>query len=510
MTDQADVLALLADPAAHGPGVDTVERVDTHISSVFLAGDRAWKLKRAVRLPFLDFTTVAARRTFCRREVVVNRAAAPTLYLGVAPVERLPDGRLVIGAIRTDDPEDAAENQAVDWLVAMRRFDQDTLFDRLARRGQLTDEHMRRLGEVVARFHGAAAPRPDRGGLAAMRAVVEGNRLAAVAFVPAVFTAAAVADLTQAILARLDAVGDLLEARRAAGLVRHCHGDLHLGNICLVDGQPTLFDAIEFNEDFAVIDIAYDLAFLLMDLESRGLRPLASTLFNDAMAHGGDTGALPLLPVFLAMRAFIRAHVAAAMARETEARHYLALAGRLLEPVPPRLVAVGGLSGSGKSLTSRLLAPAIGAAPGALVVRSDVLRKRLLGSPLYERLGPDGYTAAMTRRTYQALYDEAERALRAGHSVIADAVFADPAERRTVEDLARRLGVPFHGLWLEASPATMADRIASRRRAVSDATGEVLERQLGYDLGDMAWSRIDSSGPRGATVTAARRIIGIE
>lgn len=502
MTDQTEILAMLADPKSHGGDVTSVERIDTHISSVFLAGERAYKLKRAVKLSFLDFSTLAARRAYCLKEVEVNRPLAPALYLGVAPVVRRADGSPAIGPV-------GAEGPAEDWLVVMRRFDRDTLFDRLARRGELTAELMRLLGEVIAGVHDAASPRTDRGGLAAMRAVVEGNRIAARCFVPATFTPDAIADLTTALLAALDRHGDLLEERRRAGRVRHCHGDLHLRNICLVDGRPTLFDAIEFSEDFAVIDVAYDLAFLLMDLESRGSRPLANTVFNYYMAHGGDTGALPLVPVFLSIRAFIRAHVAAAMAAPDEAHHYLDLAGWLLQPSPPRLVAVGGLSGSGKSLTGRMLAPHLGAAPGALMVRTDVLRKRLLGRELYERLGPDGYTADMGRRTYQTMYDEATAALAAGYSVVADAVFADAAERAAIEEVARRAGVPFHGLWLEAPPEIMAQRIAGRVHNVSDATEDVMRRQLGYDLGCITWSKLDSSGPRGESARKARDIIGI-
>ncbi|MBF0094403.1 MAG: AAA family ATPase [Alphaproteobacteria bacterium] len=516
--EQGEVLDMLSRPESHGRGVKDVERVDTHISSVFLAGDRAYKLKRALKLPFLDFSTLEARHFFCNGELAVNRVAAPSLYLGVAPVLRRSDGALAIG-----DVGDVGNPDAVDWLVVMRRFDQETLFDRMARRGELTPDLMRDLGGAIARFHRAAEVRRDRGGSEAFAAIIEGNRKAFQAFVPSVFTASEVEALTEATLARLRPVAALLDERREAGKTRRCHGDLHLRNICLLDGAPTLFDAIEFSDAFAFIDVVYDVSFLLMDLDSRDLRPLANIVFNAYLSSSGDSWALPALPVFLSVRAAIRSHVAAAMAAAQPADIPASVARRLREearedylraleflvPSPPRLLAVGGLSGSGKSRLGRGLAPLLGVAPGALQVRSDAVRKRLLGVDLYQRLEPAAYARDMSRRTYAAMFDELERALSAGHSVIADAVFAAPEERAAVEAMARRLGVPFDGLWLEATYEVASERIASRTHNISDATEDVLKKQMGYDLGEMSWTRIDSSGPREATLEQARRLIGV-
>ena len=252
-------------------------------------------------------------------------------------------------------------------------------------------------------------------------------------------------------------IGALLEARRAAGKVRRCHGDLHLRNICLVDGEPTLFDCLEFSEALASIDVLYDLAFLLMDLEHRGLTGLANRVLNRYLDRTGEDHGLAAMPLFMSLRAGIRAHVTATALAQAkspqkardmaaEARRYLDLAHHVLAPQPRRLVAIGGPSGSGKSTLAMGLAPELGLRPGARVLRSDVARKLLLGAAPETRLAADAYTPEITRRVYDALCEKAATALAAGYSAIIDAVSLAPAERRTFAEVARRAGVPFSGL----------------------------------------------------------------
>lgn len=497
---QHDVFALLSQPETFG--AESVEQIDTHISAVFLAGDRAFKLKRAVRLPFLDFSTLEARKQACEAELDINRRLAPALYHGLVAVIRGPDGRLTLGG----------RGEPVDWLVEMNRFDQDTLFDRMAQDGKLTRERIIEVTDAIARFHAEAPVRMANGGEAGLRWTIDTNATSFAAFVPAVFDGAAADRLTERSLQALAEARALLEARRAEGRVRRCHGDLHLGNICLFDDTPTLFDAIEFSDDIACVDVLYDFAFLLMDLDQRGLRALASAAMNHYLDLSGDYGGLPALPLFLSCRAAIRAHVAAATGgdgKQAEARRYLAAASAYLDPTPPRLIAVGGLSGSGKSRLGRDLAPFLGAAPGAVVVRSDVLRKQMMGVDIDSPLGEAGYSAEATEQTYDALYATAAEALSGGRSVVADAVFARPDQRRRIEEIATRAGCPFHGFWLKAPPDVMAARIVGRGRNASDATPAVLTRQLAYDLGEIAWSHIDSSGSKEQTVRAARLKAGI-
>lgn len=497
---QHEVAAFLGDPRNHGGAA--VERVDTHAAMVFLAGGRAYKLKRAVRYPYLDFSTVERRRAACEAELTLNRRTAPSLYLGVEPVVRRPDGDLAIGG-----PGDV-----LDWLVAMRRFPADALFDAMAERGALTPGLMRALADAVAAFHATAERRPDGGGAAAMRGVVDGN-IAELRGNPALFPEDRVARLAARSAGALDRMAALLEERRRGGQVRHCHGDLHLRNIVLLDGVPTLFDGIEFDESFAVVDVLYDLAFLLMDLDHRGLRPLGNAVLNRYLEATGDLAGLALLPLFLSVRAAVRAKIAAAVAAvqddraaaaglEREALAYLDHALRALEPPPARLVALGGLSGTGKTRLARALAPALGPAPGAVVLRSDAVRKRLFGVAETDRLPPEAYAPAVTARVYAVLAENARTVLRAGHAAVADAVHARPEERAAIAAVARVAGARFDGRWLDAPLAVRIDRIGRRRGDASDATAEVARRQETYDLGPLDWLRVRADRDAGETLAA--------
>ncbi|MBI3451666.1 MAG: AAA family ATPase, partial [Rhodospirillales bacterium] len=310
------------------------------------------------------------------------------------------------------------------------------------------------------------------------------------------------------------------ERRRAGGFVRHCHGDLHLRNICLIDGQPTLFDAIEFNDRIACIDTLYDLAFLLADLEHRDLRALANAALNRYLDTTADCAGLALMPLYLAGRAGIRAQTLAAgaaaqstaVARDrlvAEARENLALGLRFADPPPPRLIAAGGLSGSGKSTLAYALAPAVGSAPGAVVLRTDVIRKQLAGIAPTGRLPPESYTKEESARVYAALMARATDILASGYAVIADAVFADPAERAAIEACARAAGVGFAGIWLDAPPPVLAARVSTRVKDASDATADVVRMQAALDIGRLDWTKVAASGTPAAVHTAATYALGL-
>jgi aminoglycoside phosphotransferase family enzyme/predicted kinase len=508
--DQEDVITWLSSPEAHraqddqdrptiGDGRDAndsgVERIDTHASIIFLAGSHAFKLKRAVRYDYLDYSTVAKRRLCCAEEVRLNRRTAPMLYRGVQAVTRSSAGHFDLGGA----------GQVVDWLVVMNRFDRDAQLDERANRNALSLDLMPKLATAIAKLHAVAEWRFEHGGLAGLLWVVEGNRKGLQQFGDDYLDPTACEQLATTSLAIAHEHGDRLEARRAAGFVRHCHGDLHLGNICLIDGRPTLFDGVEFNAAIACVDVMYDLAFVLMDLLHRGLDQHANELFNGYLRHTDDLGSLGLLPLFLSLRAGVRtktAETAAAIQPDTSARddlretarQYLALAQDLLVPRPAHLVAIGGGSGSGKSTLARSLAASIGPRPGAVVLRSDVERKRLLGVPLDHRLGTDGYTPGVTREVYRKLAEQAGLVLREGHAVVIDAVCGDPLERAMLSDVARSHGVPFSGLWLEAPLATLTARLESRTHDVSDATPRVAARQLEQDSAPDSWAHLNAEG----------------
>lgn len=507
--DQREAIAFLANPASHGAGIEKVERIETHVSLVFLAGERAYKLKRAVKLPYLDFSTVEERRAACANELALNRRTAPRIYLGLRRLGRDAQGKVAF----------CDTGEAVDWVVEMRRFDQALLFDALAQAGRLDARLMDALADHIAQFHDAAERRPHSGGTAALAEVAETACGILTRTGDAVAPPQRIRLLREAWCEALAARGPLIEARRAAGKVRHCHGDLHLRNICLLDGEPTLFDCLEFSNELASIDILYDIAFLVMDLEHRGLATLANRLFNRYLDKSGEDGGLRATPLFLSLRAGIRAHVTATALADVaqpgkqgelaaEARAYLDLALALLEPRPPRLVAVGGPSGSGKSTLAAALAPELGLRPGARVLRSDVARKLLLGAAPETRLPEAAYRRDVTRRVYDRLREKAATALAAGYTAIIDAVALTPAERRSFAEVARKAGAPFTGLWLEADPNAMAARITGRRHDASDATPEILAQQLRRDPGPLDWTRIDAGGGPGETLAAVRRALG--
>jgi aminoglycoside phosphotransferase family enzyme/predicted kinase len=485
--DQSETVAFLE--AALTPE----RRVDTHGAFVFLCRDRAYKMKRAVKFPYMDFSTADRRAAMCEAEIDINRRLAPEIYLGVAPVRRL-DGRFMLGEMGE------AVTDAVDWLVVMRRFDEDGLLDRMAARGALTPALMTALGTRMARFHdglqaittGFCSPDDYRHSVAAdVRQMREaGHRLD-----PTTSEA-----LAEAMPRSLEPFVELVVRRLAAGAIRRCHGDLHLRNIVVLNGQPVPFDAIEFSDRIANIDVLYDLAFALMDLARQGLGALANRLLNEWLWRVGEVEgasheeALALLPMFLARRASIRAYVDSAItavsgADNAPARAYQKAALSFLQPAQPRLVAVGGLSGSGKTTLALKLAPEIGRTPGAVAVRSDVERKRQAGVALEARMPEGSYTPEASARVYAAFMARAERVLRAGHSVVLDAVFARPGERAAAEALAAKLGVPFEGIWLDVPKEIAQGRVAARRGDASDATPEVVERQFGYDLGEIGWER---------------------
>jgi uncharacterized protein len=504
---QEAVFALLADPATHG-GAD-VERIDTHAASVFLAGPRAFKVKRAVRFPFLDYSTLELRKRACAAELEVNRSAAPQIYRRVVPITRDSDGRLALDGSGTP----------VEWAVEMRRFDERATLDYLADAGKIDAALADALGRAVAAAHAAAPVVDAEPWIKALAAYIE-EHVEAFGAAPDLFPPDEIDALARASRAAYSRIHPLLVERARRGLVRRIHGDLHLGNIVLLENAPVLFDAIEFSPLIASGDVFYDLAFLLMDLTERNLKAAANRVLDRyllATKRPEDLDALATLPFFLSMRAAIRAKVTAARLNQPTAgdkaaigrtaRKYFDLARRLIAPAPSLLIAVGGLSGTGKSALARALAPEIGAVPGAVVLRSDVERKVLFGKDEHERLPQEAYAPAVTARVYATIADKARRAVAAGHSAIVDAVFATPQERAVMALSAQALGVPFYGLFLQVDLATRIARVGGRSRDASDADAAVARVQESYDLGALGWARIDASGTPEETLARARGVI---
>ena len=504
MADASELTEWLASGeafAASGP----VGRIDTHAASIFLNGETAWKIKRPVDLGYLDFSTPDKRRTALEAELRLNRRTAPDLYKTVHSVARDQDGALAIGG----------DGEVVDWILEMRRFPDGALWSDLADSNALNEAALRNLADALVGFHSKAQIAWPGDGAARIGQIVAGNA-AAMALYPDILDPKSVSELTERLVRLIDHNSGLLDARGKAGRIRHVHGDLHLANIATIDGVPTPFDCLEFDAELATTDILYDLAFLLMDLWQRGLRREANMVFNRYLdLSPDDEGAVGLMPLFMSVRACIRAHVSAARAKRggagdagEDAAHYLELACRLVIDERPGLIAIGGLSGTGKSTLARALGADFGKPPGARILRSDVLRKRLAGVFAETPLPASGYTAEASRATYMALDGLAWAALATGQGVIADAVFGMAEERDAIEEVAGRADCPFTGLWLELPEVGRIARVAERPPDASDATADVVRAQSQNLTSIPAnWARLTSDASLETLASTARLLL---
>jgi aminoglycoside phosphotransferase family enzyme/predicted kinase len=466
--------------------------VETACARVFLAGDTAWKVKRDVDLGYVDFSTPERRLWALERELAFNRLAAPDIYRALHPITRTGSG------LELDGP-----GEVVDYVLEMRRFADDAVL--AAHPDRIDGALAELLGRSIAGFHAAADLRPA-GGLTALAWTI-GSNAGLLREIRDRLGQVRVETLIAQTEAELERQAPLLAHRAATGFSRRCHGDLHLGNILVEDGRPVLFDCIEFNDLLSDLDVQYDLAFLLMDLDFRGrkdaaVRVLSAYLdeaarsFPEAIWEG-----LAALPLMLSARAAVRAHVCAHSGDDALARAYVDAGIAHLSPAPPRLLAVGGLSGAGKSSFARAVAPHLGASPGAVVLRTDEVRKRLLKVPPTQKLDDRAYAPEFYARSYDTLIENGRALLKAGRAVVLDATFIDAGLRARAEQLAADCGVPFDGVWLETPLDVLKARVETRTGDASDATPSTLDDQLARLKVEPAWPRVDTF----ADVEAAAR-----
>jgi aminoglycoside phosphotransferase family enzyme/predicted kinase len=470
--------------------------IETSCAWVFLEGQRALKVKQPVDFGFLDFSTLQKRHWALERELRFNRATAPDIYRAVRRITRGAVGLEVDGA-----------GETLEYALEMRRFDPDAV---LSQRPDAVDPTMAEtLGRMIARFHAGAETRPEGGGVKALGYTI-GVNAEHMRMMAGVLGASAAEQLIAAIDAAFAIQAPLLERRRAEGFGRRCHGDLHLGNILLEDGEPKLFDCIEFNDLLSDIDVQYDVAFLIMDLWFRRRLAAANRVLNAYLDETSRSFAASLwdgltaLPLMLAVRASVRAHVTANQAEPAAARAYLAAAAEHLAPPSPQLIAIGGVSGTGKTTLARRIAPEIGAAPGAVLLRSDEIRKRLAGARPTERLPGSAYAADWNARVYAEMFALAARCLAAGRAAMLDAVFLRADERAAAKAVAAAAGVPWRPIWLQGEPAQLKARLAARRGDASDAGVAVLEQQLALDPGPIDWQIGDAADLEGVAAGMLR------
>jgi aminoglycoside phosphotransferase family enzyme/gluconate kinase len=492
-TTQQRLLMALQSPTAYPHPVEHVERIETHISTVLLAGDYAYKIKKPLDLGFLDFSTLERRRFFCKEEIRLNRRLAPQIYERVVAFSGDPDRPVFDGT----DP-------ALEYAVRMHRFDPGCTLDRLHEREGLSARLMDTLTLRIADFHEAAEIAPqdsDYGTPAAVLAPMEENfrQIRALSDDPRAL------EMLEAVEAwtrtRFDALTPRLEARRREGRIRECHGDMHLANMALVDGEPLLFDGIEFNADMRWIDVVNDLAFFTMDLHDRGAHGLAARVLNTWLERTGDYAGLALLDFYQVYRAMVRAKVAAirlgqegleaaeAERQQAEFMAYLQLARDFTRPRDRALFINHGFSGSGKTSISQPILEEL----GAVRIRSDVERKRMAGLEATQRgdaaVGEGLYSRERSEHTYDHLARLTGEILDAGHSVIVDATFLERPRRDRFAHIARGRGLPFVILDYQAPADLLRQWVRERTEAnadASDADLSVLEHQLRHHdpLGD--------------------------
>ncbi|SOB76790.1 hypothetical protein SAMN04488490_2512 [Marinobacter sp. LV10R510-11A] len=480
-TSPGNLLLAMQNPALYNHPVDGFQIIETHISQVVLTGQYAYKIKKPMDFGFLDFSTLARRKHFCEEELRLNRRLAEPLYLEVLPITGTPEQPVIGG-----------EGEPFEYVLKMRQFRQNALFDQQQEAGSLKPELLSSLAQQVAGFHDSLEPIPDDKPLGTPEAVYAAMQENFDQLRPMIDDRALLSQLdnleawTQT---TFDRHRDLIAQRKRDGFVRECHGDLHLANITVYDGKVTVFDCIEFSEPFRCIDVINDLAFLLMDLESRGEAALANLVLNTYLEYRDDFDALPLLPLYKAYRALVRGKIAlftlanpALGEEEKEAlmqryRDYAQLAEDY-STIPNRyLLATVGLSASGKTCISASMAGEL----GLIRLRSDIERKRLHGlAPLEDSQSPAGgnlYSTEANEKTYQRLAKLACDLLAAGLPVIADAACLKEKERALFAAVAESQGVPFALVHCEAPEKLRKEWVRKRKGDASEATEELLDAQ---------------------------------
>lgn len=524
ISNQSEIVERVKKFDLSGNGIKTIQYaahkkqnsiINTHCAYLIMGENYVLKIKRDVKYDYLDMSTLPKRRRLCFRELQLNKPLLPDIYLDVLPVTLQSDDTVELGG----------SGKIIEWALLMRRFNDNDVLDCIANKGKLSTVVCYELGKEINHYHGSLDSVNVLDGDVRIREVIE--ELGRVfTELNAVIEPEQSRNVISSILSAFDTHRPLLRARGEQGFVKRCHGDLHLRNVVLINGKPTPFDALEFDERLGTTDVLYDIAFLMSDLASRGLDKQCNAVLNGYI-HSLPKSALiglGLLPLFIAIRTSILAMTnaqrekvqldrqfrsatgttkqtkeSASLAYHTNnniSTHLLTAALSQLKVGTPVLVAVGGLSGSGKSTIAREIAPKLGPSYGCVHLNSDIERKRIAGIDGTDRLPKASYTKESAELTYTEIMERCTLLVDAGQSVIVDATFIDIHHQQMVEAIAVKRKVPFLGVWLGASPEVLRARINARHHDVSDATTDVLEKQLANKATQQTskmWDVIDAS-----------------
>ncbi|MEH6494168.1 MAG: AAA family ATPase [Pseudomonas marincola] len=494
---------------------DDVQQVETHGATVLLGRKHALKIKKPVKYDHMDFSTPEQRRRFCEHEVKLNQRTASELYIGVFGIYLTDDHKISLTGSSTP----------IDYFIKMNRFADEDRLDNFIEREGISEILGENLCTEISKFHLGIAPIKQLDAIPDFHSVIDQNFTQLDEHCPVLFNLDDVRAYRKNLHETYKTLKPLERIRIDDGWIRAGHGDLHLQNICMVEGKPLLFDAIEYEDDFVVGDVLYDISFLIMDLWQKSQKLAANLIFNKYLFQMGwiktpnSLASLALLPFFLSMRSGIRTHVAASRYAQSQnandktryadvAVDLLKDSKAFLETRDPVVIAIGGFSGSGKSTLAANLAHHIGDAPGALRIRSDVIRRLLIGWDDYSPMPQTAYTVAQSIAVYAHMKEIVTQAVTAGHSVIIDAVLDRNEDRSAFSNLAKDLDAEFIGLWLSVDEHIMSDRIGGRTRDASDATVEVMRAQMARNPDAVTdWINLDASGTETEITNAALQLL---